>query len=75
MLFERLCQCLYVASKGHATVNGSFLDLSTLRSYDDIKDMINDLDERAPCGFQVVSSWLLHGLGALDPVPYEMMDI
>ena len=32
-----------------------------------IKDMVNDhLDERAQCGFQVVLSWLLYGVGALD---------
>ena len=46
------------------------------RSYDDMKDMINDhLDERAPCGFQVISSWLLYGVGALDPVAYEMREM
>ena len=38
--------------------------------------MINDhLDERAPCGFQVVPSWLLYGAGALDPVAYEMREM
>ena len=46
------------------------------KTYDDIKDMINDnLDQRAPCGFQVVPSWLLYGVGAVDPVAFEMREM
>ena len=46
------------------------------KSYDDIRDMIDvHLEKKAPCGFQVIPSWLLYGVGFVDGVAYEMREM
>ena len=63
LLFERLWQCIVRCFERPRSMSRFWICPQSIhnRSYNDIKDMINDhLDERAPCGFQGRNpSWLL----------------
>ena len=58
LLFERLWQCIVRCFERPRSMSRFWICPQSIhdRSHNDIKGMINDhLDERAPCGFQVVT--------------------